>query len=105
MLDGTHSPKRIWEIARNEWGFRTLKHKRIGGMPIALCAIYRILNSPFYAGILVWEGRTYKHTCRSSPLRSSSACRCSSTRRKNRVHTTAGSPSRGSSAAGSADSW
>jgi hypothetical protein len=60
MLTGTYSPKRIWEIARNDWGFRTPKHKRIGGKPIALCAIYRILTSPFYGGLLVWEGHTYK---------------------------------------------
>jgi hypothetical protein len=60
MLTGHHSPRRIWGIARNEWGFRTRMHKRIGGKPIVLSSVYRILTSPFYAGLLVWNGRTYQ---------------------------------------------
>lgn len=53
-------PKRIWEIARNEWGFRTPRTKRMGGKPIALSMVYRILNNPFYAGFFVWQGQTYQ---------------------------------------------
>jgi site-specific DNA recombinase len=60
MLTGLYSPQRICKIARNDWGLRTPKHKRIGGKPIVLSSVYRILTSPFYAGTLVWGGRSYK---------------------------------------------
>src|SRR5262249_24214738 len=59
-LTGQYSPRRIWEIARNDWGFKTPTHKRIGGKPIVLSSIYRMFTSPFYAGLLVWNGRTFK---------------------------------------------
>jgi site-specific DNA recombinase len=59
MLTGVHSPKEIYEMARYEWGLQTPKRKRIGGKPLALSAIYKILTNPFYAGILQWNGQTY----------------------------------------------
>ena len=59
MLTGAYSPRRLWEIATQEWGLRTVKRKRIGGKPIALSCLYRILTNPFYAGILEREGKTY----------------------------------------------
>src|ERR1019366_2929938 len=59
MLTGAYSPRRLWEIATQEWGLRTVKRKRIGGKPIALSCLYRILTNPFYAGILEREGPTY----------------------------------------------
>ncbi len=59
MLSGSHSPRRIWERARDEWDFRTLKRRQVGGRLIVLSCIYKILINPFYAGILVWNGRTY----------------------------------------------
>jgi hypothetical protein len=36
-----------------------VKRKRIGGKPISLSCLYRILTNPFYAGILEREGKTY----------------------------------------------
>lgn len=59
MLTGAYSPRQIWEMAAFEWGLRTKKRKRIGGNPLSLSAIYKILTNPFYAGILEWEGKTY----------------------------------------------
>jgi site-specific DNA recombinase len=59
MLTGAYSPRRIWEIATHEWGLRTKKRKRIGGNPLTLAAVYNIFNSPFYAGILESEGKTF----------------------------------------------
>ena len=59
MLSGAYSPRQIWELARNEWGLRTPQRKRIGGRPIALSAVYKILVNPFYAGVLIWKGETY----------------------------------------------
>jgi len=64
MLTGAYTPRKIWEVATQEWGLRTVKRKRIGGKPPSLSAIYRILTNPFYAGVLEWEGKTFpgKHS-------------------------------------------
>lgn len=59
MLTGAYSPKTIALLARDEWGFRTPKRKRIGGVPLALSSIYKILSNPFYAGVIVWNGQLF----------------------------------------------
>jgi site-specific DNA recombinase len=59
MLTGTWSPRRIWEAAVREWGFRTVRQKRRGGRPISLSMVYRTFSNPFYAGMIPWEGRIY----------------------------------------------
>jgi len=59
MLTGVWTPKQIAIAARDEWGVRTPKKKRIGGKPFALSSIYKILSNPFYAGIIVWGGQSY----------------------------------------------
>ncbi len=59
MLTGAYSPRRIWEMSAKDFGLRTVKHKRIGGKPLSLSAVYKVLTNPFYAGILVNENRTY----------------------------------------------
>ncbi|MGH9363621.1 MAG: recombinase family protein, partial [Thermoanaerobaculia bacterium] len=58
VLTGT-SPQRIWEMAGREWGLTTRTRKRIGGAPFTKSAIYKIFKSPFYAGVIEWEGKTY----------------------------------------------
>jgi len=60
MLTGAYSPRRICEMARYEWGFRTPQRKRVGAKPLALSAVYKILSNPFYAGVLVWAGKVYE---------------------------------------------
>jgi len=59
MLTGAYPPRRIWEIATREWGFRTVRRKRIGGTLISLSGIYRILTNQFYAGVLESEGKIF----------------------------------------------
>lgn len=59
MLAGAHTPKQLWEMARDDWGLRTPVRKRSGGKPIALSAVYKLFGNPFYAGIINWNGRTY----------------------------------------------
>ncbi|MGX1412791.1 recombinase family protein [Bradyrhizobium elkanii] len=59
MLTGSYTTKQIAVIARDEWGFLTPRKKRIGGRPLALSSIYKILGNPFYAGIIKWGGQTY----------------------------------------------
>jgi site-specific DNA recombinase len=58
-LTGTYGPKEIALKARNEWGFVTPTHKRIGGKPVSLSTVYKILGNPFYAGLIVWNGEVY----------------------------------------------
>jgi DNA invertase Pin-like site-specific DNA recombinase len=64
MLTGAYTPRSIWEIATKQWGFRTVRRKRIGGKPIALSTVYKILSNPFYAGLLESEGKVFpgRHT-------------------------------------------
>jgi site-specific DNA recombinase len=59
LLSEEANPRRIWEMAKDEWGLRTRTHKRIGGAPFTKSAIYKIFKSPFYAGIIEWQGKTY----------------------------------------------
>lgn len=59
MLTGCYTPKQIVIIARDEWGFRTPKRKRIGGKPLAIGSIYRLFANPFYAGTLVWDKQIF----------------------------------------------
>jgi DNA invertase Pin-like site-specific DNA recombinase len=59
VLTGAYTPKQIALIARDEWGFRTPKKKRIGGCPLAMSSIYKILGNPFYAGLILWNGESY----------------------------------------------
>jgi DNA invertase Pin-like site-specific DNA recombinase len=58
-LTGAYSPRRITEIARDEWNLRTPIRKRSGGKLIALSSVHKILSSPFYAGLIVWNGEIY----------------------------------------------
>jgi hypothetical protein len=64
MLTGASSPRQVALSARDEWGFRTPRRRRIGGVPLAMSSVYKILSNPFYAGVIVWGGQTYpgKHT-------------------------------------------
>ena len=60
MLTGSYTPPQIWEIANNEWGFRTRKFKRIGDRPLAKSTLYKIFTSLFYAGIIEGGGVQYE---------------------------------------------
>lgn len=59
MLTGAYTPRRIWEIATEDWGLRTVRRKRVGGKPPSLSSWYYILTNPFYAGVLELEGKTF----------------------------------------------
>ncbi len=50
MLTGTYSVIDILRLLNNEWGYHTLKHKRIGGKPMSRSQIYKTLTDPFYYG-------------------------------------------------------
>lgn len=46
-------------IARDEWGFVTPPVHGRPGVPLPYSTAHRILTDPFYAGIIVWNGRTW----------------------------------------------
>ncbi len=50
MLTGAYTPPQILEKLNNEWGYRTPKHRRIGGKPMSRSMIYKIFTDPFYYG-------------------------------------------------------
>lgn len=59
MLTGAWSPRRIAMMARDEWAFRTPRRRKIGGRPLAMSSIYKMLTNPFYAGVVIWGGQAY----------------------------------------------
>jgi len=59
FLNG-YSTRQIWQIAREEWDLRTPRCRKVGGRLIALSYVHKILTNPFYAGVLVWGGRSYQ---------------------------------------------
>jgi len=59
VLQDGFTPKQVALIARDDWGFRTPKTKRSGGVPIALGTIYKILGNVFYAGVIEWNGQSF----------------------------------------------
>lgn len=52
VLTGSVRPERVRQMATEQWGLRTRTFKRIGGKPLTMSMIYRLLGSPFYMGIL-----------------------------------------------------
>ena len=56
MLTGNFTPPHILRIANETWGLRTRKFRRLGGAPLALSAIYKILKHPFYYGMIRHNG-------------------------------------------------
>jgi len=59
MLTGNHTPASIHRIVCNEWQYTTPKRKKSGGKKPALSTIYKILNNPFHAGYIRWNGKLY----------------------------------------------
>jgi hypothetical protein len=47
------------ELARG-LGLRTLQRKRIGGHPLTISGVHRLLTNPFYAGLLIWTGQSHE---------------------------------------------
>jgi site-specific DNA recombinase len=60
MLTGKYSTRQVARIAREDWGFRTPKRRRIGGVPLSLSSTHKILTNPFYAGLIYWGGHVYQ---------------------------------------------
>jgi site-specific DNA recombinase len=51
-------PRDALRTLNEGWGFRTVQTARAGGKGLSRSSWYRILNDPYYAGVLQWAGRT-----------------------------------------------
>lgn len=60
MLSGNYNPPKILEIMNNEWGMRTRKTKRKGGMLIGRTTLYSIFSNLFYTGFYNYQGKIEK---------------------------------------------
>lgn len=58
MLTGTYTVMQILRLLNDEWGYRTQKHKRIGGKPMTRSQIYKTLIDPFYYGEFEYPGNS-----------------------------------------------
>ena len=59
MLTGAYTAAEVRRIANEEWGYRTPKKRRSGGVPLGNGVFYKILANPFYAGQIRWKGQLY----------------------------------------------
>lgn len=57
LLSGGYSVSQLLDIGTNELGLRTPKRKRVGGGPLGLSGLYRILSNPFYAGHILYQSQ------------------------------------------------
>lgn len=59
-LTGGYSARRIAQIAKDEWGFRTPFTRKRGGVPMPPNSVLQLLTNPFYSGQFTWEGATMR---------------------------------------------
>lgn len=60
MLTGNYTVPMVLEKLNNEWGFITLKRKNLGGVPLAMSALYKIFTNIFYTGMFLHKGQTFQ---------------------------------------------
>ena len=59
MLTGNFTAPQILDKLNNEWGYRTVKKKRLGNKPLSMSGLYSVFTNLFYAGIIVHDGQQY----------------------------------------------
>lgn len=63
MLTGAYTVGQILDKLNNEWGYRTLIRKRVGGKPMHRSQIYKMFTDPYYYGEFeypVGSGKFYR---------------------------------------------
>jgi len=60
MLTGAYTAQEVLNILNNEWNYRTVKKRKIGGGPLARSVWYKMLSNPFYTGVIVYNGKESK---------------------------------------------
>ncbi|NCS31956.1 recombinase family protein [bacterium] len=68
MLTGSYTPPKILDIATKEWGFRTKKYKRKGGVEMSKSGIYRIFTNLFYADINLHTASGVQYQGKHEPM-------------------------------------
>ena len=53
-------PMEALRILNEEWGFRTIKRRKLGGGPLAESTWYEMLRNPFYCGWFISKGKWFK---------------------------------------------
>ncbi|MBB4302831.1 DNA invertase Pin-like site-specific DNA recombinase [Rhodobium orientis] len=59
LLTGNYSVAEIHRVAANEWGYITPTVRTRGGKKLGLSTTHNILNNPFYAGYIRWQGELH----------------------------------------------
>lgn len=64
ILTGNYTVPQVLNKLNNEWGFRTLKKKRVGNRPMTMSGLYLLFNNMFYTGLIPHKDKIYqgKHT-------------------------------------------
>jgi site-specific DNA recombinase len=53
LLAGSYTPGEVFHKLNSEWSYRTRKTRRQGAKPLAKSGFYKVLNDPFYYGLMV----------------------------------------------------
>ena len=57
FLTGNYTVPQILKIMNDDWGYRTTKHKKVGGEELARSTLYKIFTNPFYYGEFQYGGK------------------------------------------------
>ncbi len=60
MLTGAYTAQEVLNILNNDWNYTTRKKKKTGGGKLVRSVWYKMLSNPFYAGIIVYNGKESK---------------------------------------------
>ena len=60
ILSGSYTPPEALNILNKEWHYTTVKRRKVGGNELGRSTWYKMLSNPFYAGIIVFNGKEYK---------------------------------------------
>jgi len=60
ILTGNYTPPQILKKANEEWNYKTLQRKKLGGNPLSRSTIYKIFTNPFYSGWFNYQGKLWK---------------------------------------------
>ena len=60
MLTGNYAVPWVRETANEEWGLKTVPHKKKGGKKLSLSVAYKIFTNRFYYGEFTYNGEVYQ---------------------------------------------
>ncbi len=60
MLTGNYTPPKILDITNKEWGLKTIKTKKGGGVELSTSLIYKMFSNVFYTGMFKWDEKVFK---------------------------------------------